>query len=130
MLPEPATFPAFQDPIAGIVSEHDHQVEHEARSERLPPQSHCHCPRSPSRRFLHRTSLPSFRLWVLSSTVAAMKTTPGFPPKNRQPTASDEKPLLTAAELLPLFRLLTKEPPKGHDFKTCPLCRQFGIDRI
>jgi hypothetical protein len=29
--------------------------------------------------------------------------------------------------LLPLFRLLVREPPEGHDFATCPVCKRHGI---
>ena len=32
--------------------------------------------------------------------------------------------------LLPLLRLLTREPPLGHDFKTCPVCKRYGIKQI
>jgi hypothetical protein len=34
------------------------------------------------------------------------------------------------AELLALFRLLTREPPPDHDFKTCPICKRYGITSI
>ena len=34
------------------------------------------------------------------------------------------------AELLALFRILVKEPPPGHDFRTCPICKEFGITSI
>jgi hypothetical protein len=34
------------------------------------------------------------------------------------------------AELLALFRLLVKEPPPDHDFRTCPICKQYGITSI
>lgn len=34
------------------------------------------------------------------------------------------------AELLALFRILMKEPPPGHDFRTCPICKEFGITSI
>jgi hypothetical protein len=61
---------------------------------------------------------------------ATMQAKPNDSPSKRQKLADKEKPPLTAAELLPLFRLLTREPPKGHDFKTCPLCKEYGIDRI
>jgi hypothetical protein len=30
-------------------------------------------------------------------------------------------------QLLPLFRLLVREPPEGHDFATCPVCKRHGI---
>jgi hypothetical protein len=30
-------------------------------------------------------------------------------------------------QLLPLFRLLVREPPEGHDFATCPVCKCHGI---
>ena len=59
-----------------------------------------------------------------------MHPKPSDSPAKPQNLAGEEKPPLTAAELLPLFRLLTREPPKGHDFKSCPLCKEFGIDRI
>jgi hypothetical protein len=59
-----------------------------------------------------------------------MQAKPNDSPSKRRNPASEEKTPLTAAELLPLFRLLTREPPKSHDFKTCPLCKEFGIDRI
>ena len=32
--------------------------------------------------------------------------------------------------LLALLRLLTREPPAGHDFKTCPVCKRYGITEI
>jgi len=34
------------------------------------------------------------------------------------------------AELLALLRLLTREPPRDHDFKTCPICKRYGITTI
>jgi hypothetical protein len=30
-----------------------------------------------------------------------------------------------APELIALFRILLKVPPKGHDAKTCPLCKGY-----
>ena len=33
-------------------------------------------------------------------------------------------------DLVALFRLLLKEPPSGHDFKTCPICKEYGIKGI
>jgi len=41
-----------------------------------------------------------------------------------------EETVPSAPELLPLFRLLMKEPPQEHDFKACAVCKQYGIDRI
>jgi len=32
--------------------------------------------------------------------------------------------------LLPLFQLLVREPPKGHDFASCPICKTHGIDSL
>jgi len=32
--------------------------------------------------------------------------------------------------LVALLRLLTREPPPGHDFKTCPICKRHGIKKI
>jgi len=35
-----------------------------------------------------------------------------------------------APELIALFRILVKAPPKGHDAKTCPLCKGYGFNEI
>jgi hypothetical protein len=35
-----------------------------------------------------------------------------------------------SAELIPLFRILISEPAKEHDFKTCPICEQYGLTEI
>jgi hypothetical protein len=35
-----------------------------------------------------------------------------------------------APELIFLFRILVKVSPKGHDVKTCPLCKGYGIHGI
>ena len=32
--------------------------------------------------------------------------------------------------LLALLRLLTREPPKDHDFKTCPICQYYEIEKL
>lgn len=34
------------------------------------------------------------------------------------------------AELIALFRILTKEPAPDHDFNTCPICKRFGLTSI
>jgi hypothetical protein len=34
------------------------------------------------------------------------------------------------ADLIPLFRLLAKQPPSDHDFNTCPICKRYGITGI
>jgi hypothetical protein len=33
-------------------------------------------------------------------------------------------------DLLPLFRLLARQPPRDHDFRTCPICNRHGIKGI
>lgn len=33
-------------------------------------------------------------------------------------------------ELLTLLRLLVREPPPDHDFRTCPICMRHGIRSI
>jgi hypothetical protein len=40
-------------------------------------------------------------------------------------SAAPEQP-----ELLALFRLLMKQPPREHDCRTCPICKRYGIDEI
>lgn len=34
------------------------------------------------------------------------------------------------AALVALFRLLMREPDHGHDFATCPVCKQYGTSSI
>ena len=33
-------------------------------------------------------------------------------------------------DLTPLFALLVRQPPKDHDFRTCPICQRYGITEI
>ena len=33
-------------------------------------------------------------------------------------------------DLVPLFRLLARQPPKDHDFRMCPICKRHGIAEI
>ena len=33
-------------------------------------------------------------------------------------------------DLTLLFRLLVRQPPKDHDFPTCPICQKYGITEI
>jgi hypothetical protein len=35
-----------------------------------------------------------------------------------------------ALELIALFRILVKAPPREHDTKTCPLCKDYGFHEI
>jgi hypothetical protein len=44
------------------------------------------------------------------------------PPANTAPEPSPE--------LLALLRLLVREPPAGHDFSTCAICKRYGITGI
>jgi hypothetical protein len=34
------------------------------------------------------------------------------------------------ADLIALFRLLLKQPPKDHDFRNCPICKRYRITEI
>jgi hypothetical protein len=34
------------------------------------------------------------------------------------------------AEVILLFRLLMRQPPANHDFRTCPICKRYGITEI
>lgn len=34
------------------------------------------------------------------------------------------------ADLIPLFRLLARQPPPDHDFRNCPICKRHGITNI
>jgi hypothetical protein len=42
----------------------------------------------------------------------------------------EEDSLAEDAALLALLRLLTCEPPPDHDFKTCPVCKHCGIEKL
>jgi hypothetical protein len=53
--------------------------------------------------------------------------------KLKRSTVKVDQPNLTEANddeiqrLLPLFRLLVREPPAEHDFATCSICKRHGI---
>ena len=42
-------------------------------------------------------------------------------------TTDEESP---GYDLTPLFTLLVRQPPKDHDFRTCPICQRYGITEI
>jgi hypothetical protein len=56
----------------------------------------------------------------------------GAPQDREMPMRADNavEESVEPAEILALFRLLTREPPHGHDFKTCPICTEYGITEI
>ena len=54
--------------------------------------------------------------------------TAGDPPKEIRDRELNSQNRHT--ELLALLRLLTREPPRDHDFKTCPICKRHGITTI
>lgn len=33
-------------------------------------------------------------------------------------------------DILPLIYILLKNPPPDHDFKTCPICKEYGITEL
>lgn len=55
--------------------------------------------------------------------------TPGDRSASSQSENTAERPV-EHGEILALFRLLTREPPPGHDFKTCPICKNYGVTEI
>jgi hypothetical protein len=42
----------------------------------------------------------------------------------------ETKEVAGRAEIVALFRLLMREPPSDHDFRTCPICKRYGITEI
>jgi len=46
---------------------------------------------------------------------------------NSRHTRDEESP---SYDLTPLFTLLVRQPPKDHDFRTCPICQRYGITEI
>jgi hypothetical protein len=55
---------------------------------------------------------------------------PGKPSREKSddPATQDKKEI--GPELISLFRLLLKAPPKNHDVATCPICKAHGIRQI
>ncbi len=51
-------------------------------------------------------------------------------PKAQTEKAQNTPQINGQAELIALFRLLMREPPPDHDFRTCPICKRYGITRI
>jgi len=47
------------------------------------------------------------------------------PSESNRPT--DER---FRSELIPLLQLLARQPPPDHDFRTCPICKRYGITKI
>jgi hypothetical protein len=59
--------------------------------------------------------------------------TQGVTPRDRSDSSQSDttaKRPVEHGEILALFRLLTREPPPGHEFKTCPICKDYGITEI
>jgi len=54
--------------------------------------------------------------------------TSGSAGKPDRETPAQKEPIPT--ELISLFRILLRKPPQGHDFKTCPVCKKYGITKI
>jgi len=53
----------------------------------------------------------------------------GLPTRTDNPEVQNTKEPI-APELIALFRILVKVPPKGHDAKTCPVCKGYGFHEI
>lgn len=56
-------------------------------------------------------------------------------PKKQSSTSEPQEPNPEATsppdyDLAALFTLLVRQPPKDHDFRTCPICQEFGITEI
>jgi hypothetical protein len=54
------------------------------------------------------------------------------PQPTKKPTedvATAENPT-ASTEIIALLRLLTKQPPREHDFRTCAICKRYGITEI
>ena len=61
---------------------------------------------------------------LLICSMEEPKTTPHG--EHREASESGVEP----AALLGLLGLLTREPPKDHDFKTCPICQYYEIEKL
>jgi len=61
-----------------------------------------------------------------------MRTNRGVRASQEEQTPNPEhvKKECRRADLLPLVRLLVRQPPKEHDFRTCPICRRCNITEI
>jgi hypothetical protein len=58
------------------------------------------------------------------------KQTPLQPVQDEAGKALEQSAASSPPELLALFRLLVREPPPDHDFKTCAVCQRYGIADI
>jgi len=56
------------------------------------------------------------------------KTAPSDEGRDKNPEGGTER--VEPGALLELLRLLTREPPQDHDFKTCPICKRYGITKL
>jgi hypothetical protein len=66
----------------------------------------------------------------MSATSEPRKGRPGAKGRAGARRTAPPSPRVERAELLALLRLLTRQPPPGHDFKTCAICRHHGITEI
>lgn len=46
------------------------------------------------------------------------------------PRKAEKDEEVPSYDLTPLFTLLMRQPPKDHDFRTCPICQRYGITEI
>lgn len=65
-----------------------------------------------------------------ASSVTNERDNPKTQSVTEQPHKDSNERDASLRNILPFFRLLMREPPREHDFKTCPTCKRYGIDRI
>jgi len=68
----------------------------------------------------------SSKLFYLDSVNHSSSPTGPNSPKPEDKLVKEPVP----PELIPLFRILVKVPPKGHDPAMCPLCKKHDIRGI
>lgn len=69
-------------------------------------------------------ALECLRMRTRDEAFKGEKQAPLDPPKAKK---DEEVPVY---DLMPLFTLLVRQPPKDHDFRTCPICQRYGITEI
>jgi hypothetical protein len=77
--------------------------------------------------------LPTFFFGGVRDTLFPMRKKP----KSSSPPVKVQTVLTAAAklegegnDLVALFRLLLREPPKTHDCRRCAICKAYGMDGI
>ena len=83
-----------------------------------------------SARLRLQQELPPFAVYRRSYNSFLMLKSTGLLTSNEKAQSNKQGDPKEVAEIVALFRLLMREPPSDHDFRTCPICMRYGIIEI